>query len=171
MTKKKLTFEDLPAAMARLLEDVAKIKKMLKAQEAAAKKGKMAEQKPEPAPTPASTAAEIGIEKACELLNRSKQTIYMLVRSGALSARKQGARLIFSTDQLAEYADQHKKTASKRPKTRPVSRARKQTAKHRAIGIAGKPAESRPKREQRGSDRSVQPSDPAPQSVPVKETV
>jgi excisionase family DNA binding protein len=138
---KKVTYNNLPEAVARLLDEVAEIKELIKKElkkevRARAEKGIEAKH----------SVSEIEIEKVCELLNRSKQTVYSSVKSGELTARKQGRRLIFDKEQVLAYAGQRtEKPRGRKKKTLAASIVRKPRRKRNENQAAENPVESSPK--------------------------
>ena len=114
---KKLTFEQMPAALAQLLEDVAEIKKMLKAKPAPAKAEKASDK-------PTTLPGEIDIDRVCVILKRSKATVYALVKSGKLQSRKQGNKLFFIKEEVEAYAASPKKSTRGRKKATPAAKAK-----------------------------------------------
>jgi len=116
---KKPTFEKLPEAVAQLLEEVAEIKKILKANGIPSKNNatlSLSETKPQ--------CEEIDVDQVCEMLKRTKQTVYAIVRSGALKPRKQGRKLLFPLKEVEKYANSSKKKPRKRKvKKTPVAEA------------------------------------------------
>ena len=90
-----LTFDKLPEAVAYLIEAVAEIKSLLKANKS----------------DPPEKRIPIGIEEACRIIQKAKPTIYALVRKGLLPSYKRGKKLFFFEDELLEWiAKGRKKT-------------------------------------------------------------
>ena len=114
---KKLSFEELPKAVALLLEEVAEIKKMLKSNGATAKNSRAA----------ASVSPEgmVDMEKVCEILGRTKQTVYGLLKSGALKARKHGRKQLFVLDEVMKYDASPRKKTRKSKKQSEAKQGRK----------------------------------------------
>ena len=76
---KEITFERLPEAVSYLTEQVASLKEMVSALQAPASEEK----------------SLIGIEEACEVIQKAKPTIYALVRKGVIPTYKRGKKLYF----------------------------------------------------------------------------
>ena len=120
--QKKLTFEQVPAAVAQILERMDRIEKLLEAQPAPAKNGKASGKS-------AVAPGEIGIDKVCVILKRAKPTVYALVKSGKLKARKQGNALLFNKEEVEAYAASSNSTKSTRgrKKAKPAVKAKAAT--------------------------------------------
>jgi excisionase family DNA binding protein len=90
-----LNFEQMPIAIATLIEKVEKLEKIVS----------------EKSNTPEQTEKFLTVEEAAKLLNITKQTIYEKVSRGELPVMKRGKRLYFSDIELVEYVKNgHKKT-------------------------------------------------------------
>ena len=136
--KKEMTFDQLPQAVAKLLEEMAEIKKLLKAQPAPAKvssvkAGKVSRKS-------AAMPGEINIDKVCVILKRSKQTVYALVKSGKLKVRKQGRNLFFVKAEIEAYAasSNSKKSAPAQKKAKPAAKAKANTGSKPAPAVKTK---------------------------------
>lgn len=92
MECKDLTFDKLPEAVAYLIEAVAEIKSLVK------NKTELPEKR-----------IPIGIEDACRIIQKSKPTIYALVRKGLLPSYKRGKKLFFFEEELLEWIAKGKK--------------------------------------------------------------
>ena len=141
---KKLTFEKLPEAVALLLEEVAEIKKILRANSIPSK-NKAAQTEP--------SYEEIDLEQVCAKLNRTKQTVYAIVKSGALKPRKQGRKLLFTLKEVEKYAKTPRKKGRKRKSIPIVKNAR---AKIKSTDLSNE-NESAPKPVEGGKRRGRPP--------------
>lgn len=92
MECKDLTFDKLPEAVAYLIEAVAEIKSLVK------NKTELPEKR-----------IPIGIEDACQIIQKAKPTIYALVRKGLLPSYKRGKKLFFFEEELLEWIAKGKK--------------------------------------------------------------
>jgi len=120
--RKELTFEQLPAAVARLLEEVAEIKKIVMMKPTQAKTRKVSGKS-------VAALGEIGIDKVCVILKRAKPTVYTLVKSGKLKALKQGKALLFNKEEVEAYAASSNSTKStrERKKAKPATKVEADT--------------------------------------------
>lgn len=90
---KEITFEKLPEAVSYLTEQVASLKEMMSALQ-----------------TPSSEEKSlIGIDEACEVIQKAKPTIYALVRKGILPAYKRGKKLYFYKEELLRWVESGRK--------------------------------------------------------------
>lgn len=87
--EKKLTFEQLPQAVAQLTKEVSEVKKLL-------------QQRSEQLATPPTEQLFI-VQEAADFLHLSVPTIYSKVSRRELPALKRGKRLYFSRTDLMEY--------------------------------------------------------------------
>ena len=94
METNEISFENLPKAVAHLVNEVAAIKLLVE-------KGQIsiAPQKHIP----------LGIEEASRTIGKAKPTIYALVRKRLLPCYKNGKKLYFFEDELMEWIAQGKK--------------------------------------------------------------
>ena len=96
---KEITFERLPEAVSYLTEQVASLKEMVSALQA-------------PAPEEKSL---IGIEEACEVIQKGKPTIYALVRKGIIPAYKRGKQLYYYREELLAWVESGRKSHALAP--------------------------------------------------------
>ncbi len=94
MKYNEFSFDKLPEAVAYLIEKVTEIKSLIENRK---------ENPPDKERTP------IGIDKACEILQKAKPTIYALVRKGLLPCYKRGKKLFFFEDELLSWIRTGKK--------------------------------------------------------------
>ena len=87
MDNNEISFENLPKAVAHLVNEVAEIKALVE-------KGQDAIISPKRIP--------IGIAEACKIIGKAKPTIYALVRKRLLPCYKNGKQLYFFEDELLE---------------------------------------------------------------------
>lgn len=90
---KELTFDKLPEAIAYLIEAVAEIKLLVTNYKT----------------NPPEKRIPIGIEDACQIIQKAKPTIYALVRKGLLPCYKRGKKLFFFEDELLQWIANGKK--------------------------------------------------------------
>lgn len=88
MDNNEISFENLPKAVAHLVNEVAEIKALVE-------KGQDAVISPKRIP--------IGINEACKIIGKAKPTIYTLVRKRLLPCYKNGKQLYFFEDELLEW--------------------------------------------------------------------
>jgi len=86
----KLTFDQMPSAIALLVEEVANLKELIRLQAFAEPVG---ERKP------------IGVREASKLIQKSIQTIYGLTSTNSIPFRKVGKQLYFYTDELLDWIE------------------------------------------------------------------
>ena len=94
MDNNEISFENLPKAVAHLVNEVAEIKALVE-------KGQDAVISPKRIP--------IGIDKACKIIGKAKPTIYTLVRKRLLPCYKNGKQLYFFEDELLAWIEGGKK--------------------------------------------------------------
>ena len=88
----ELTFNDLPKAVSQLLLEIKEIKELLKTL-----------QPPKPTNKP------ILIDRACEIIGKSRPTIYKLSRLGEIPSYRQGRKIYFFEDELLAWVVSGKK--------------------------------------------------------------
>jgi excisionase family DNA binding protein len=88
MEAKAITFENLPQAVSTLIEQVGEIRVLIEKER-----------------TPVEKRMPIGIDVACQVLQKAKPTIYALVRIGKLPSYKKGKKLYFFEDELLAYIE------------------------------------------------------------------
>lgn len=88
MDNNEISFENLPKAVAHLVNEVAEIKALVE-------KGQDAVLSPKRIP--------IGIDEACKIIGKAKPTIYTLMRKRLLPCYKNGKQLYFFEDELLEW--------------------------------------------------------------------
>ena len=84
MRKEPITFDNLPQAVSYLTEQVEKIYQLLMT---------MQPQKDDP------KHKLVDIDKACQIVQKAKPTIYRLVRTGLIPVYKRGKKLYFYEDE------------------------------------------------------------------------
>ena len=94
MDTNEISFENLPKAVAYLVNEVAEIKSLV-----AKGQTSVVPQKRVP----------IGIDEACRIIGKAKPTIYTLVRKRLLPCCKNGKKLYFFEDELLEWISKGKK--------------------------------------------------------------
>ena len=99
-------------AVALLLEEVAEIKKILKAKGTPGRPARASAS----SSVLESSSGEVDMDKVCEILGKTKQTVYGLLRSGKLKARKQGRKQLFLVEDVVKYANTPKKKTRKSKK-------------------------------------------------------
>lgn len=90
---KEITFDKLPEAVTHLTEQVSVIKEMLSALR----------------PSVPEEKSLIGIDEACEVIQKAKPTIYALVRKGIIPAYKRGKKLYFYKEELLQWVESGRK--------------------------------------------------------------
>jgi excisionase family DNA binding protein len=88
----KLTFEQLPEAIAFLISEVAELKRLVQLQVVAEPEKRL----------------PIGVYQASKILCKEIQTIYSLVRKKKIPFYKQGNQLYFFEDELLAYIEKGK---------------------------------------------------------------
>lgn len=88
MSANEISFENLPKAVAHLVNEVAEIKLLV-----------------ENGQTPAvpQKRVPIGIDDCCQIIGKAKPTVYALVRKRLLPCYKNGKKLYFFEDELLEW--------------------------------------------------------------------
>ena len=94
MDVNEISFENLPKAVAHLVNEVEELKLLVE-------KGQM--------PVSPQKRVPIGIEEACRILGKAKPTVYTLVRKRMLPCYKNGKKLYFFEDELLEWITNGKK--------------------------------------------------------------
>lgn len=94
MEANDISFENLPKAVAHLVNELAEIKSLVV-------KGQL--------PTVPVKRVPIGIEEACLIIGKAKPTVYTLVRKRLLPCYKNGKKLYFFEDELLEWIAKGKK--------------------------------------------------------------
>ena len=95
MEANKISFENLPKAVAHLVSELAEIKSLVE-------KGQLS-------PAIPQKRVPIGIEDACRIIGKAKPTVYALVRKRLLPCYKNGKKLYFYEDELLECIAKGKK--------------------------------------------------------------
>ncbi|BAX79287.1 helix-turn-helix domain-containing protein [Labilibaculum antarcticum] len=98
MNVNEISFENLPKAVAHLVNEVEKLKLLVE-------KGQ--------APTLPQKRIPIGIEEACRVIGKAKPTIYALVQKRMLPCYKNGKKLYFFEDELLNWITSGKKKTLK----------------------------------------------------------
>jgi len=94
MDVNEISFENLPKAVAHLVNELAEIKSLV--------------EKGQTSVVP-SKRVPIGIDEACQIIGKAKPTIYALVRKRLLPCYKNGKKLYFFEDELLEWISKGKK--------------------------------------------------------------
>lgn len=94
MDKNEISFDNLPKAVARLLNEVAEIKSLV--------------EKTRPS-APTSKRVPIGIDEACVIIGKAKPTVYTLVRKRLIPCYKNGKKLYFFEDELLAWIESGRK--------------------------------------------------------------
>lgn len=97
MRKELITFDNLPQAVSYLTEQVEKIYQLLMT---------MQPQKDDP------KHQLVDIDKACQIVQKAKPTIYRLVRTGLIPVYKRGKKLYFYEDELLKWIETGKNKIS-----------------------------------------------------------
>ena len=93
MCTEKITFDELPEAIAHLIKEVSDIKELIVARQ---------EKLPE-------NRRPIGIDEACRIIMKAKPTVYALVRKGKIPSYKHGKKLYFYEDELLSWISKGKR--------------------------------------------------------------
>lgn len=90
MDKNKISFDNLPQAVAHLVNELETIKSLVeKTQRPQVKEQRI----------------PIGIDEACKLIGKAKPTVYTLVRKRILPSYKNGKKLYFFRNELLEWIE------------------------------------------------------------------
>lgn len=90
MDTNEISFDKLPQAVAKLLNEVKSIKSLVvESQKTLLKEDKI----------------PIGIDEACKLIGKAKPTVYTLVRKRILPSYKNGKKLYFFRSELLEWIE------------------------------------------------------------------
>ena len=98
-TQTKLTFDQVPEAVAYLVDEVASIKELVRIQVHAQPEKRL----------------PISIQKASKLIGKAIQTIYGLTASGGIPHHKRGKQLYFYEDELLEWIQSGKNGGNPNP--------------------------------------------------------
>ncbi len=90
MDKNEISFDNLPQAVAHLVNEVETIKSLVQNSHA---------------PKTKQQRVPIGIDEACKIIGKAKPTIYTLVRKRLLPCYKNGKKLYFFEDELLEWIE------------------------------------------------------------------
>lgn len=94
MDVNEISFENLPKAIAHLVDEVEKLKLLVeKSQTQIAPKKRM----------------PIGIDEACHIIGKAKPTIYSMVQKRMIPCYKNGKKLYFFEDELLKWITKGKK--------------------------------------------------------------
>lgn len=93
MQQTELSFDRLPEAVARLIDEVTQLRESIK------RLGKSESPMPRP----------IGIEEACAIVMKAKPTVYTLVQRGQIPCCKIGKKLYFYEEELLDWIAKGKK--------------------------------------------------------------
>lgn len=93
MQQTELSFDRLPEAIARLIDEVAQLRESLQ------RLGK----------PPSALPRPIGIDEACAIVMKAKPTVYKLVHQGLIPHCKIGNKLYFQEEELLEWIAKGKK--------------------------------------------------------------
>ncbi|UUF12389.1 MULTISPECIES: helix-turn-helix domain-containing protein [Flavobacterium] len=94
MDTNEISFENLPKAVAHLVQEIAEIKLMIQNVQVYESKEK---------------TIPMGIEEASRLIGKAKPTIYALVRQRKIPCYKYGKKLYFFEEELLEWISKEKK--------------------------------------------------------------
>lgn len=102
MQQTEITFDKLPEAVGRLIDEVAQLRESIKRLGNA---------------EPSASRHPIGIDEACVIVMKAKPTIYALVRRGRIPCCKIGKKLYFYEEELLEWIAKGKKKSVTETKT------------------------------------------------------
>lgn len=94
MDIKKISFDNLPQAVAHLVNELETIKSLVEKSQR---------------PTVKEQRVPIGIDEACKLIGKAKPTVYTLVRKRILPSYKNGKKLYFFRNELLEWIENGKR--------------------------------------------------------------
>lgn len=94
--EKKISFDELPKAVSELTEQVSTLTEMVSALQSSKPREKTL----------------IGMDEACEILQKAKPTIYALVRKGDIPSYKRGKKLYFYREELIQWIESGRKAVS-----------------------------------------------------------
>ncbi|MFN3021861.1 helix-turn-helix domain-containing protein [Chryseobacterium sp. TY3] len=94
MDAQEINFENLPKAVAHLVNEIAEIKSIVEKRQV---------------PAIPTKKIPIDISEACKLIGKAKPTIYTLVRERKIPCYKNGKKLYFFEDELLEWISKGKK--------------------------------------------------------------
>lgn len=93
MDVKEISFENLPRAIAFLINEIAEIKSLV--------------QQEQPISAPIKRIP-IGVEAVCAIINKAKPTVYALVRKRMIPCYKNGRKLYFFEDEIVAWISKGK---------------------------------------------------------------
>jgi len=94
MDIKKISFDNLPQAVAHLVNELETIKSLVENSQR---------------PIVKEQRVPIGIDEACKLIGKAKPTVYTLVRKRILPSYKNGKKLYFFRNELLEWIENGKR--------------------------------------------------------------
>ena len=94
MDKNEISFDNLPKAVAHLLNEVAEIKSLVENNQPQKNNSKR---------------VPIGIEDACDIIGKARSTVYALVRKRLIPCYKNGKKLYFFEDELLAWIESGRK--------------------------------------------------------------
>lgn len=90
-TNQKLSFEQLPVAVAEIREELRELRKMM----SDGAKGSAVDKK--------DARKLIGVERACEIVGKARNTLYRYTAHGLIPCYKRGKQIYFFEDELLEW--------------------------------------------------------------------
>ena len=99
MTTEKITFNDLPKAVAQVLEKISDLEINVSVLREEIQNG----------PSKAKDHVPMKIEEACEFLQMKKATMYYHLQQGSVPATRTGKCYIFFKDELIKWAESGRK--------------------------------------------------------------
>lgn len=97
METKPISFEDLPEAVGRLINEVSEVRKLISESQTNTK---------------TSNKVPIGIDEVCILTGKVKSTIYSLVYKRSIPCYKKGKKLYFYEDEILEWINSGKRLSN-----------------------------------------------------------
>lgn len=94
MNPNEISFDNLPKAIAHLVDEVEQLKLLIEKNQT---------------PINPTKRIPIGIEKACQIIGKAKPTIYSMVQKRMIPCYKNGKKLYFFEDELLEWITKGKK--------------------------------------------------------------
>ena len=101
MNNNTLTFEQLPSAIQKLMEDVKSLNE--KVDMIAAKTGQDISHDPH---------RIISVEEVCRMIKKTRNTLYSMTSKGEIPSYKQGKYLYFFEDEIVDWIKQCRKSGS-----------------------------------------------------------
>jgi len=127
MRKRKITFDQVPAALVEIMERLAAIESTLKSQKSVSFKSSQ-----DGTPKFSTQEGTIDAYAASKLIGRTKVTLYNMAKSGKIPALKRGRNWLFVESEIEEWL-QKPKVRKKRAQTQPAAATGKRRGRKKKV--------------------------------------